>query len=129
MSDRSKGATRVRSVERHFHRHGFRTAIISASGQRRGARSQSLALDGDLIALAAPEFSYPHFIVEVGGKSKSVRASIREMRQHPLPAGMRCLVVRLIDPPRKIWRWHLEDGCVYSDLDSLVDDLIASVTA
>ncbi len=121
MSDVSKGASRVRSVERRFHALGFRTAIVSRSGQRRGARHESLALDGDLVALAPAESRAPHFIVEVGGKSKSVRASLREMTQHALPPAFVPLVVRLVDARRKTWRWHLSSDEAFDTITGLVD--------
>ncbi len=97
MSDVQKGATRVRRVEQMLHRLGFRTMIASRSGQRRGSRHDSLAMDGDLIALAPDDSGYAHLIVEVGGKGKSVRASLIEMRQHALPAGFEPIVARLVD--------------------------------
>lgn len=122
MSDVAKGAQRVRAVEREFHRHGFRTAIISRSGQRRGERKDGLAFDGDLLALGVR-----HFVCEVGGKSKSVRASLREMTAQPLPAGFRPIVVRLVDPktrkPGRGWRWHLDSDDAYDSLDALLEAL------
>jgi hypothetical protein len=123
MSDRSRGAARVRSVERRLHEHGYRTAIVSASGQRRGARHDSLALDGDIVGLAPDGSGWPHIVAEIGGRSKSVRESLREMRQHGLPAGFTPIVVRLVDSSRKRWRWHLDSDVAFDTLDDLLDAL------
>lgn len=120
MSDVSKGAARVRAVEKHFHRHLFRTAIVSRSGQRRGARADSLAFDGDLLALGGP--GQPDFVVEVGGLSKRVAVSMAELTAQPLPAGFVPLVVRFVGGrgPGSRWRWHLQEAA-YDSLDALLD--------
>lgn len=122
MSDAAKGAQRVRAVERHFHRCGFRTAIISRSGQRRGERAGSLAFDGDLLACAPAESPHPHFVVEVGGPGKRVAASLAEMTAQPLPPDFVPLVVCLIDSRRRRWRWHAQDTTQES-LNDLLDAL------
>jgi hypothetical protein len=142
MSDVSKGAQRVRAVERVFHMYGYRTMIASRSGQRRGERHDSLALDGDLIAIAPadsgrPHFiievgdsGRPHFIVEIGGKSKSVKQSIAEMTSAPLPPGFVPLVVRLVDSrTRKAsggWRWHLSSTEAFACLGDVLESLRAN---
>jgi hypothetical protein len=126
MSDVQKGATRVRRVEQMLHRLGFRTMIASRSGQRRGSRHDSLAMDGDLIALAPDDSGYCHLIIEVGGKGKSVRASLLKMRQHALPAGFEPIVARLVNSttraPGKGWRFSNASGA-HDSLLSLLESL------
>ena len=117
MSNRTKGAARVRSVENRLHDLGYRTMISSCSGQRRGQRGSSLALDGDLIAIAPESTPWPHLIAEVGGEKKSVKASLLEMTAHPLPGGFVPIVVRLIG---RRWRWHDKTGG-FDTLDDLLE--------
>lgn len=132
MSDVAKGAQRVRAVEEKLHSYGYRTMIASRSGQRRGARSQSLALDGDLIAIAPEDSPWPHFIIEVGGPKKSVKASIAEMTALPLPPGFTPIVVRLVDSrcrrPGEGWRWSAASGA-HDTLAELLDALRGPATA
>jgi hypothetical protein len=124
MSDRQKGAQRVRSVEDRLHALGYRTAIVSSSGQRRGARHESLALDGDLVAIAPAGSPWPHLVCEVGGKSKGVAASLREMTEPPLPPGFVAVVARLVDSrtrkPGAGWRYSAEGNVVADDLRELL---------
>lgn len=123
MSDVQKGASRVRAVERQFHAHGFRTAIVSRSGQRRGARKESLAVDGDLIALAPAESGLPHYFVEVGGLKKSAKQSFAEMKvAGPIPPGFALLCVRLVESKGRWsrWRWHREGGMTCDTIEELL---------
>lgn len=106
MSSASKGGQRVGSVMTHLSRFGYRCARISASGQRRGARRTEKGLDGDIIALAPKDTMLPHLIIEAGGKSKSVAESLREMTEHPLPAGFIPIVARCVGRGIYAWRWH-----------------------
>jgi hypothetical protein len=111
----------VRSVEDHFHRHGFRTAIVSRSGQRRGVRAGSLAFDGDLLAIAPEGLKSPHFVVEVGGMSKRVASSIDEMTAQGLPPGFAAIVVRHY--ARGKWRWYLSADTSFFTLEALLEAL------
>jgi hypothetical protein len=120
VSDRSRGSSRERSIEQRFIALSFRTGRFAASGQHRGERAGSLAIDGDLIALAPDGSGWPNFIAEIGGRSKSVRASLAEMTAHPLPAGFRAIVVRLVDPARKRWRWHTDSTVAFDTLPELL---------
>jgi hypothetical protein len=101
--------------------------LASRSGQRRGKRHESLALDGDLIALAPTESTSPHLIIEVGGRSKSVARSLVEMLQYPLPPGFVPVVVRLVDARTRRqgqgWRWHLSSAQSYDTPAAMLADL------
>lgn len=125
MSDAAKGAQRVGAVQSRLAAKGYRTARISASGQRRGARRNERGLDGDLIALAPEHSGYPHLLVEVGGIGKRVEASLREMTEHgPLPGGFVPIVARLVDPKARGrvdgWRWYIANDDWYLTLDALL---------
>jgi hypothetical protein len=115
MSDIAKGAQRVGSVQTMLAKLGYRTARISASGQRRGARRDERGIDGDLIAFAPLESEYPHLIVEVGGEKKAVALSIFEMTRDPLPAGFAVLVARCM--PNRRWRFNWDGDAHYPTLE------------
>lgn len=122
MSDVAKGASRVRAVERLLNAVGYRTGILSRSGQRRGSRANSLALDGDLLAIAPEDSDLPHFIVEVGGAKKSVSLSIAEMTAEGLPAGVVPIVVRqTASYPERRWRWSLSSDEGFDSPAELLD--------
>lgn len=106
MSDSAKGGKRVGSAMTQLAKHGYRCARISASGQRKGKRRDEAGLDGDIIALAPKDSSLPHLIAEIGGPSKSVKQSLQEMTEHPLPPGFVPIVGRCIGKGRNAWRWH-----------------------
>jgi len=110
VSDVAKGAKRVGSAMTQFSKLGYRCARISASGQRRGKRREEKGLDGDFIAFAPDESTYPHVIVESGGRGKSVTESIREMTEHGLPPGFVPIVARCVGRGVFAWRWHTRSG-------------------
>ena len=119
-ADSQKGALRVRSVEGALWRFGYRTAILSRSGQRRGPRANSNALDGDILGIA-PHAGLPHLIVEVGGRSKSILLSLMEMTAQPLPDGLFPIVVRQVaSRPKKKWRWSVATNKGFDSLEELL---------
>lgn len=121
LSDVAKGARRVRDIENMLNARGYRTGILSRSGQRRGARANSYALDGDLVAIAPQDSGWPHLIIEVGGRTKSVSESIKEMTAQPLPAGFVPVVVRqTASYPTKKWRWNLSSAEGFDSFEDLV---------
>ena len=84
--------------------YGYRCARVSASGQRKGSRRDQEGIDGDIIAFANRDRTLPHLIVEVGGRSKNVSESFREITEHGLPPGFRPMVARCM--PNRRWRYH-----------------------
>lgn len=119
MSDVAKGAARVGSVLTALHKHGFRCARISASGQRRGARRQEDGIAGDVLALAPPHSGLPHLLAEVGGEKKIVTRALDELRCD-LPPGFAPIVARCI---RRRWRWHVDTDSAHDTLSDALDAL------
>jgi hypothetical protein len=120
MSDVSKGASRVGSVQSKLSRLGYRTARVSASGQRRGKRKDENGIAGDIIAFAEVH-GWPHLLVEVGGEKKSVKAALVELRRGGLPPGFIPIVARCIG---RRWRFHGPDEKGH---DALFDAIKASL--
>jgi hypothetical protein len=128
MSHLAKGATRVRVVETHLRRHGFRTVIVSRSGQRRGARANSLAFNGDVVVLSPANARYPHFVIEIGGKSMLVRALIAQMTVQTVPAGFVSVVVRLVNAKTRSPSagWHVASDDAHGMLDELLESRVSA---
>ncbi len=116
----AKGAQRVGSAMTQLSRLGYRCARVSASGQRKGERREEKGVPADVIALAPLNSGYPHLLVEVGGRGKSVRLALAEMLEEPLPPGFVPLVARTID---RRMRWHVsaERGDVFAKLVDALD--------
>jgi len=65
----------------------------------------------DLICLAPPDSLLPHLGLEVGTKSKSVRAAFAKMAEARRYPGMIFMVVRkLILSNRIVFKWHPRAG-------------------
>ncbi len=122
MSDVQKGRKRVGCVEAILHTFGYRTMISSRSGQRLAQRAQSLAIDGDLLAIAPQDSNLPHLIAEIGGPGKRIDSSIAEMVAEGLPAGVIPIVVKqTASRPERRWRWSLSSDEGYDTLEELLD--------
>lgn len=119
-SDAAKGGQRVGAAQTQLSRLGYRTARVSASGQRKGKRREENGVSADIIAFAPADSGLPHLIVESGGAGKRLGVAFEEMLEHPLPPGFIALVARTID--RKM-RWHVsaERGDSFSTLVDALD--------
>jgi hypothetical protein len=84
----------------------YRSARVSASGQRKGARIEEEGLAGDIISLSVAP-GLPHLLVEVGGIGKRLGTAFDELRGSILP-GFVPIVVRFVH--RKCWIYVDEDN-------------------
>jgi hypothetical protein len=73
------GTSRELSVVRRFRAAGFISSKSSHSGQRVGQSARDGGIAGDVIALARQGQSHRNYIVEVGGKSKSLKGAFEEL--------------------------------------------------
>ncbi len=117
----------MRAVEEALWAFGYRTAILSRSGQRRGPRADSLALDGDLAAFS-PRTDRPNLIIEVGGPKKSVSLSLSEMTAQALPAGLLPIVVRQVaSRPTRKWRWNVSSAVGFDSPEEFLSSMYLKV--
>lgn len=121
MSTAAKGHSRCKRVESILWDYGYRTARITASGRRGDDRSEHLGFDCDVIAIAPEGSQWPHLIIEVGGRKKSIALSLAEMQLHPLPPGFVAVVARLVDSARKRWRWSTASDEGHDSLGDFLD--------